>query len=131
MPSKKGLARPAAPIDIFTLQPDPELAGDTTDAEAPAAAAPAPRPAPARPARQAPRAKKVGQTKAKKKAQEPASPASETRIKTSIELSEETLELIQQIKLQHRRAYGKHYPLWQIVEDAIRQLAEREEKGKR
>ncbi len=130
MPSKKGLARPAAPIDIFTLQPDPELAGETTDTETTATAAPAPRRAPARPTRQAPRAKKAGQVKAKKKAQEPAS-ASGTRIKTSIELSEETLELIQQIKLQHRRTYGRHYPLWQIVEDAIRQFAEQETRRPR
>jgi hypothetical protein len=115
MPSKKGLSRPAAPIDIYTLQPDPDLAAANGDTDtSPKAAAP---PRPAAPTRKAP------QPRAKKKAQQPQSA---TRIKTSIELSEGTLDLIQQIKTHHRHTQGKHYPLWKILEDAIRQFAKQE-----
>jgi len=49
----------------------------------------------------------------------------EERIKTSVELLPETIELIDQIKSQHRRNHHRHLPMWKILDEAVRELAER------
>jgi len=52
----------------------------------------------------------------------------EERIKTSIELLPETIELIDRIKSQHRREHHRHLPMWRILDEAVREFAERQLK---
>lgn len=47
------------------------------------------------------------------------------RIKTSVELTPETLELIDQIKAQYRREHHRHLPMWRILDEAVRELAQK------
>jgi len=49
----------------------------------------------------------------------------EERIKTSVELLPETIELIDRIKSQHRREHRRHLPMWKILDEAVREFAER------
>jgi len=49
----------------------------------------------------------------------------EERIKTSVELLPETIELIDRIKSQHRRDHRRHLPMWKILDEAVREFAER------
>jgi len=49
----------------------------------------------------------------------------EERIKTSVEMLPETIELIGQIKSQHRREHRQHLPMWKILDEAVREFAER------
>jgi len=51
--------------------------------------------------------------------------AREERIKTSVELLPETIELIDRIKSQHRREHRRHFPMWKILDEAVREFAER------
>lgn len=52
----------------------------------------------------------------------------EERIKTSVDLLPETIELIDQIKSQHRRQHHRLLPMWKILDDAVREFAERQLK---
>lgn len=45
------------------------------------------------------------------------------RIKTSVELTPETLELIDQIKAQYRREHHRHLPMWVVLDEAVKELA--------
>jgi hypothetical protein len=47
------------------------------------------------------------------------------RIKTTVELLPETLELIDRIKSQHRREHHKYLSMWRVVDEAVRDLAKR------
>ena len=70
--------------------------------------------------------KQKGSAAKSKKAGENKQAASrEERIKTSVELLPETIELIDQIKSQHRREYRRHLPMWKILDEAVRELAQR------
>jgi hypothetical protein len=112
---KRGLPRPKAPVDLFTLQPEPDLVTETV-ADAPAAAERT-RPSAARP--RAPRQ----QRPPKRIPARPAVVPRAARIKTSVELLPETLELIDQVKAQYRREFRRHLPVWKLLDDAVRELA--------
>jgi len=49
----------------------------------------------------------------------------EARIKTSVELLPETIELIDRIKSQHRLEHHRHLPMWKILDEAVREFADR------
>jgi len=113
---KRGLKRPKAPVDLFTLQPEPDLVPGTEEAETPTA----------------PKPRKRSKSRATStKRRSPSKTESSTglsraeRIKTSVELLPETINLIEQIKSQHRREHRRHFPMWKILDEAIREFAER------
>jgi hypothetical protein len=118
MPDKKrGLKRPEAPVDLFTLQPEPELM--------PGAREPETQPVTelTKPKQRKPAAKKSTQPKAKPAVEEKKAIVKIPRIKTSVELLPETIELIEEIKSQHRRQHRRLLPMWKILDEAVRELA--------
>jgi len=64
-------------------------------------------------------------TKSKKASENETTASREERIKTSVELLPETIDLIEQIKSQHRRQHRRHLPMWKILDDAVQELAKR------
>jgi len=117
---KRGLKRPKAPVDIFTLQPEPDLVPGTEEVEATSVPKPMKR-SKARATSTRRRSPKQSKGAAGKKS---AAPRAE-RIKTSVELLPETIDLIEQIKSQHRREHRRHFPMWKILDEAVRELAKR------
>ena len=113
---KRGLKRPKAPVDLFTLQPEPDLVPGTEELETPPASKPR--------KRSKPRATSAKRRSPSKTESSIGLPRAE-RIKTSVELLPETIDLIEQIKSQHRREHRRHLPMWKILDEAVRQLAER------
>jgi len=78
---------------------------------------------PSRPTTQA--AARRSPTKSKTASASEQTASREERIKTSVELLPETIDLIEQIKSQHRREHHQHLPMWKILDKAVRDLAER------
>lgn len=115
---KRGLPRPKAPVDLFTLQPEPELVAEIDQAEATAP----PKPARAPAVRSGSRGQ---QSRTRDKARQQAAVPRAERIKTSVELLPETLERIDQLKAQYRREHRRHLPVWKLMDEAIRELAAR------
>lgn len=111
---KGGLKRPQATIDLFTLEPETDLA--TAVKKKPATA----KAQPATSRRRKPSAKKKA-AKAKSGQKVPR----EERIKTSVELLPDTLDLMQTIQAQYRRENHRHLPLWRLLDQAVSVLAER------
>ena len=68
-------------------------------------------------------------TKAKKAGENKQAAPQEERIKTSVELLPETIELIDQIKSQHRREHHRLLPMWKILDEAVRELAKKTLEG--
>lgn len=87
---QKGLQRPQAPVDLFTLQPEEELVPDV---------------------------------KKEKAETDAAEEESSERFKTSVELTPEALDLIDQLKTQYRRENNRHLPLWRILDEAVKVYA--------
>ena len=87
---QKGLQRPQAPVDLFTLQPEEELVPEVAE-------------------------KLTKDTDTGEKLQQ--------RFKTSVELTPEALDLIDQLKTKYRRENNKHLPLWRILDEAVKQYA--------
>ena len=83
-------------------------------------------PTPRAQAKQQPKSTQKGAPSKSKNAgeNEPAAPQEE-RIKTSVELLPETIELIDRIKSQHRREHHRLLPMWKILDEAVRELAQR------
>ena len=114
--NKSGLHRPAPPVDLFTLEPEPELVAEGVgDPESPSAADSGKDATPERKQR----------SKAKKKttASKPVE-----RIKTTVELEPETLDLISDLQSQHKRQTHRHLPMWKIIKNAIQEHVERKNK---
>ena len=53
----------------------------------------------------------------------PVSAESSKRFKTSVELTPETLDLIDLIKTEYRRKHQKHLALWRILDEAVKLYA--------
>lgn len=87
---QKGLQRPQAPVDLFTLQPEEEL---------------------------------VPEVKKEKAETDTAEEELSERFKTSVELTPEALDLIDQLKTQYRRENNRHLPLWRILDEAVKVYA--------
>jgi hypothetical protein len=87
---QKGLQRPQAPVDLFTLQPEEEL---------------------------------VPEAKKEKAETDAAEEEPSERFKTSVELTPEALDLIDQLKTQYRRENNRHLPLWRILDEAVKVYA--------
>lgn len=73
-------------------------------------------------------ARRRSPTKSKTAGKSRQTASREERIKTSIELLPETVELIDRIKSQHRREHHRHLPMWRILDEAVREFAERQLK---
>lgn len=83
-------------------------------------------PTPRAQTKQKPRAtQKRSPTKSKKAGENKQATSREERIKTSVDLLPETIELIDQIKSQHRREHRRLLPMWKILDEAVREFAER------
>ena len=104
---KRGLQRAQAPVDLFTLKPEPELIARASDSQRP------------------PVARKAPRTKPKPTPPPRNSAARPERVKTSVEFLPETIDLIEQMKSHYRREHRKHLPVWKILDEAIRDLADR------
>ncbi len=87
---QKGLQRPPAPDDLFTLQPEEDTLPEAAN-------------------------EKVVSAVTEEELPE--------RFKTSVELTPEALELIDQLKTKYRRENNKHLPLWRILDEAVKQYA--------
>jgi hypothetical protein len=87
---QKGLQRPQAPVDLYTLQPEEELVPEVTE-------------------------KIAEENDIEEELPE--------RFKTSVELTPESLDLIDQLKTKYRRENNKHLPLWRILDEAVKQYA--------
>ena len=111
---KGGLKRPQAPVDLFTLESETDL--ETVVKKKPATAK-------AKPATS--RRRKLSAKKKAAKAQTDQEVPREERIKTSVELLPDTLDLMQTIQAQYRREKHKHLPLWRLLDQAVSVLAER------
>lgn len=74
-------------------------------------------------ARSRPRRAKRATTSKRQARNRKANVSRDERIKTSVELLPETLELIDQIKAQHRREHRRLLPMWKILDEAVRELA--------
>ena len=90
---QKGLQRPQAPVDLYTLQPEEELVPEVTETI-------------------------VEENDAEEELPE--------RFKTSVELTPEALDLIDQLKTKYRRENNKHLPLWRILDEAVKLYASQE-----
>ena len=111
---KGGLKRPQTHVDLFTLEPETDLA--TSVKKKPTAA-------------KAKKATSRRRTPSTKKRSAKAKPGQkvprEERIKTSVELLPDTLELMEKIQAQYRRENRRHLPLWRLLDQAVTVLAER------
>ena len=90
---QKGLQRPQAPVDLFTLQPEEDLLPEAVK-------------------------EKVVPAVTEEELPE--------RFKTSVELTPDVLELVDQLKGQYRRKNNKHLPLWKILDEAVKLYAAQE-----
>ena len=104
---KRGLQRAQPPIDLFTLKPEPDLIAKASDSQ------------------RASVARKATRTKPKTTPPQHKNPTQSERVKTSVEFLPETLDLIEQMKSHYRREQRKHLPVWKILDEAIRDLADR------
>jgi len=104
---KRGLQRAQPPIDLFTLKPEPDLIAEASDFKGALVA------------------REASRTKPKTTPPQHNDPARSERVKTSVEFLPETLDLIEQMKSHYRRKQRKHLPVWKILDEAIRDLADR------
>jgi hypothetical protein len=115
--TKKGLPRPRPPVDLFTLQPEEDLIPEATEKqETEVETTSSERDVP------------VSETSQQQEVANEAGKDEELpqRYKTSVELTPEALELISQLKAQHRIEHRRHLALWRILDEAVKLYARQE-----
>lgn len=108
---KKGLKRAQAPVDLYTLKPEPDIL-PTSEVQEETTQTVEKKP------------EKKPATKPKDKSEKKETLPEQKRIKTSVEFLPETIELLEKIKSQHRRKHRRLLPIWKIIHDAISEYAE-------
>lgn len=117
---KKGLKRPEPPIDLYTLQPEPELIDEGEDEKTQK------EPAKKKRASREPSQKRdLPKAKSETKAEEVDR---SERVKTTVELAPGTVELIAEIQYLHKKEKRKSLPMWKIFREAIEDLADKKRK---